>query len=135
MLDHWIYCQEEGTLFAPNGGRVASGASGHGAGRNNPALQQSPNQGPIPQGFYGFGTVEESPPMGPQSFALLPEPGTLTFGRSGFVCHGPIGPEAAEHTCDQHHCCLILPLLTRHNMAHGGESLLKVVACEAVRLL
>jgi hypothetical protein len=54
----WVYSQstDEMTL---DGQHVVTGYSGAGPGRNNPAMQASQGQGPIPQGSYSVGTAHQ----------------------------------------------------------------------------
>jgi hypothetical protein len=53
----YTYSQPTGILTR-NGATAGQGYSGHGAGRNNPAMQAARDMGPIPQGQYKIG-----PPM------------------------------------------------------------------------
>jgi hypothetical protein len=64
------------------------GYSGHGEGKNNPAMQKVPNVGPIPVGKYTIGQPYDSPQTGPFTLPLTPDPENEMFGRSGFKIHG-----------------------------------------------
>jgi hypothetical protein len=70
---------------------VATGYSGAGEGKNNPALQGVVDVGPVPRGDYTIGAPEcvTAPgPHGPYILRLTPAPGTNTHGRDGFLIHG-----------------------------------------------
>jgi len=65
-----------------------TGYSGIGAGLNNPAAQNQPFVGPIPQGSYTVGVPFNSPTMGPITIPLTQAPGNTMFGRGHFYIHG-----------------------------------------------
>lgn len=81
-------------------GRLAGvGHSGRAWGKNKPFdpdarmpdradLTQVRNLGVMPAGWYKLGPVFQHARLGPLTIAITPEPGTQTFGRSGFFCHG-----------------------------------------------
>lgn len=62
--------------------------SGRGDGLNNPAMQYTPDVGPIPQGTYTIGEAFEHPVAGPVCMRLTPDGASRTHGRSGFMLHG-----------------------------------------------
>ena len=83
----WEYRQSTGKLTNDSeAGSVCY--SGHGSGVNNPAMQDAAMVGPIPVGSYTIGAPSTHPKLGPLAMALTPNPGTDTFGRSGFFMHG-----------------------------------------------
>lgn len=55
-------------------------------GVNNPAMQDQPCIGPLPQGVYAIGTPGDH--IGPASMPLTPDPANEMFGRAGFYIHG-----------------------------------------------
>lgn len=88
----WLYKQLTGELvrmsFAMEVSPRYSGYSGHGEGKNNPALQSVAFVGPIPVGTYLISTAFEDPEKGPVVMRLTPMPDTETFGRDAFLMHG-----------------------------------------------
>lgn len=104
----WTYRQTNGILMK-DGEWEATGYSGTGEGRNNPAMQNVPDVGPIPVGQYVIGDAYDDPQgLGPCVMHLDPYPNTNTFGRSLFRIHG----DNSEH--DASHGCVILGPATRH---------------------
>ena len=94
------YEQASGTLWIVNGGHdcpFTQGYSGRGAGRDNPALQDQKNVGPLPQGRYRL-WLRASDHFASPSFALSQEEGE-TFGRSGFWIHGDNQARDASRGC------------------------------------
>jgi hypothetical protein len=65
-----------------------TGYSGHGEGKNNPAMQAVHDVGPIPCGKYLIGTFFDHPEKGPVVARLTPLPETNTFGRTALELHG-----------------------------------------------
>lgn len=107
----WTYNQTTGSLRDPQGQAVASnGYSGNGQGRNNSAMEQTPNVGPIPRGRYRIGHARHSTHTGPVSTDLTPQTGTNTFGRSAFLIHG----DNISHTASNG--CIILPRSVREQI-------------------
>ena len=118
----WGYQQSTGTL-TKDGIFEGTGYSGTGAGRDNPAMQNVPNVGPIPQGSYTIGPeYDEVPGLGPCVMHLDAQPGTETFGRSEFRIHG----NNAEN--DASHGCVILGPALRHLIAADVDKVLVVTA-------
>lgn len=78
---------------------VGTGYSGTGDGRNNPAMQNVPNVGPIPQGTYDIGSGHASPTTGPNTMNLTPQTDTNTYGRDLFRIHGNNATNDASHGC------------------------------------
>lgn len=118
----WTYEQASGRL-SRDGAEVARGYSGHGEGKNNPALEPVANVGPIPRGRYKLGPRFDSQSHGPVCMRLEACQGTETFGRDGFLIHGDSkrAPGTASHGC------IILPRLIREAIAKSGDELLEVV--------
>lgn len=103
--------------------RWALGYSGHGEGKNNPALQETPNVGPIPYGLWRIvGPPFDTPTHGPFVMRLEPCEGTQTFGRDGFLIHGD--SKIAAGTAS--HGCIVLPRATRERIWDSGDHLLTV---------
>ncbi|HLW75686.1 MAG TPA: tlde1 domain-containing protein, partial [Bryobacteraceae bacterium] len=85
----WTYRQSTGEM-SRDGIAAGIGYSGFEAGKNNPAMQEVEETGPIPQGRYTIGEPEdlEGGPHGPFILRLTPDSGNQMFGRSGFLIHG-----------------------------------------------
>jgi hypothetical protein len=66
--------------------------AGMNLGKNNPAMQDVHNVGPLPAGIYTIGQLMIHPPgdplrhLGP-CMSLTPDPANVMFGRSGFFFH------------------------------------------------
>ena len=116
----WIYSQSSGQLTR-DGELIATGYSGAGSGRNNPAEQAVRNVGPIPQGRYLIGPEFDAPVRGPYTMRLSPQ-GQDALGRDGFLIHG----DNAAH--DASTGCVILPCDARREIASSGDRDLLVVA-------
>lgn len=98
----WIYQSSDGALFHDSTENlVCRGYSGHGAGLNNPSMENVPDIGPIPKGLYCISSFFDDAEKGPIVAHLTPWNGTDTFGRSGFMIHGdnPQGNNTASHGC------------------------------------
>ena len=117
----WTYSQGTGNLLDPSGKLVATGYSGHGHGKNNCDLQNVPNVGPIPRGYWILGKPYDSKKVGPYAIPLKPVLETETFGRSAFLVHGDNGQGTASEGC------IIFPRRVRHMMIDSGDKVLKVV--------
>ena len=114
----WQYQQSSGNLTSPDGNVVGQGYSGHGPGVNDPSQQN-------PQGNWTIGAFFDDPGgKGPIVSHLTPEPGTETFGRSGFMIHGD--NSEADHTASEG--CIILVRPYRTMVAASPDHGLVVVA-------
>jgi RHS repeat-associated protein len=91
----WSYVDDQTGAVTP----IGPGYSGNGNGRNNPAMQSTPNVGPTPQGTYNIGAGHYSPNTGPNTMNLTPQPGTDTFGRDLIRIHGNNATNNASHGC------------------------------------
>jgi Protein of unknown function (DUF2778) len=110
----YIYIQLTGE-FLLDGELLATGYSGIGEGKNNPAMEGIVDVGPIPQGSFRITELWNSPTLGPDACQLEPEPGTNTFGRSGFYIHG----DSIQHPGLASHGCIILPPGIRQKLKIG----------------
>lgn len=123
----WTYEQSTGQLFDDGGALIATGYSGFGADKNQPANQSVADLGPIPAGEYSIGNPEcvNAPgPHGPFVLRLTPAPTNNMFGRDGFLIHG----DSVEHPGTASHGCIILPRAIREAIAKSDDSTLSVVA-------
>jgi Protein of unknown function (DUF2778) len=108
------------------------GYSGYEAGRNNPAMENVPDIGPLPRGFYIVTACDptEHPNLAPPIFRLTPD-GWDALGRSGLMIHG----DSIQHPGEASHGCLILGHSLRlavdidvmHARQDGTNSKLQVV--------
>ncbi len=117
------YEQATGKLVDRDADVRGMGYSGHGAGVNNPSMQDIKNVGPIPKGYYSIGPFFDDPEKGPIVCHLLPQPGTETFGRSGFMIHGD--NHAMNHTASEG--CIILIRPVREWLRDSNENVLEVI--------
>jgi hypothetical protein len=120
----WTYAQRSGEL-QQDGENVSTAYSGAGEGKNNPALDNVPNVGPIPRGNWTIvGPPVDTHDHGPYVLRLEPAAETETHGRSGFLIHGDskTNPGTASHGC------IILPRAIREQVWHSGDRELEVVA-------
>ena len=119
----WTYAQKTGEL-QQNEQHVATGYSGTGEGKNNPDMQSVRNVGPIPQGDWTIaGPPVNTAEHGPYVLRLMPNDGTQTFGRSGFLMHGDA--KNAPGTASQG--CVIMPRNVREQVWDSGDRDLQVV--------
>jgi len=118
----WTYSQSTGEL-RHNGALIGTGYSGAGliasSGRNNPAMQSIPNQGPLPSGQYQIGASYSHPQKGPTSMNLAPA-GHNALGRSGFMIHG----NNVQNNASQG--CIILGPTIRQQIASSNDQILVV---------
>jgi hypothetical protein len=100
---------------------VGTGYSGTGDGRNNPAMENVENVGPIPTGEYRIGAVHNHTQLGPTVMNLDPI-GHNAQGRTAFRIHGDnIGNDAS-------HGCVILNRDIRKRVAVSLDRILNVVS-------
>lgn len=92
-------------------------------GKNNPAMQDVPDVGPIPEGLWKIGSAFDSQIHGPVCMRLTPAHGTDTFGRSGFLIHG----DSFEHPGEASEGCIVLGRMLRLAIVGSGDDLLQVV--------
>lgn len=119
----WEYSQSTGQLKR-DGNLISLGYSGFGEGKNNPEMESVPNVGPIPKGLYEISAPYDTTTHGPLVMALVPQEGTNTFGRSGFLMHG----DSIEHPGLASHGCIIVNRVVRVLVGGSGDHWLTV--CE-----
>jgi hypothetical protein len=102
----WRYEQKTGRLLhyendEATAERVAIGYAGAGEGKNNPAMQDVQNVGPLPVGKYTIGEPSDTKTHGPYVLHLTPDPENEMFGRAGFLIHGDsvVQPGTASEGC------------------------------------
>ena len=118
-------CKQSGQLISPDGTVIAVGYSGAPlAGKNNPAMQQVRDVGPIPCGKYSIGAPEYTVDHGPYVLRLTPDPANEMYGRAGFLIHGDsiVAPGNASKGC------VIMPRFARERVFESGDLELEVSA-------
>jgi len=119
----WTYGQKNGGLLQ-DGKPVGTGYSGAGEGKNNPAMENVRNVGPIPCGDWTIiGPPVDTPTHGPFALRLEPAAETETFGRDGFLMHG----DSIKSPGTASQGCIIMPLPVREQVWNSGDRDLKVV--------
>jgi len=83
----FIYEQSTGRLYYGLS-MMGTGYAGAPSGKNNPAMQNVPNVGPLPEGWYTIEPPTNSTHCGQEAFPLRPDAANQMFGRSGFFLHG-----------------------------------------------
>lgn len=118
----WTYHQQTGKLeyCGPLIGVGYSGAPP--LGKNNPAMQDTRDVGPIPRGLYTIGERQDHPRLG-DCFALTPDPGNQMFGRSAFFIHG----DSAAHPGAASEGCIVMARTVRDAIASSVGKRLTVV--------
>jgi hypothetical protein len=126
----WTYVQRTGELW--HGDIVIGrGYSGAGEGKNNPAKEAVHDVGPIPCGKWEIcGPPYDTTKHGPYVLRLEPEPGTITFGRTGFLMHG----DSIERPGTASEGCIIQERRVRSMVWQSGDIMLEVVADLAPKL-
>lgn len=119
----WTYKQSSGELSL-DGQHVANGYSGFGEGKNNPAMQDVPDVGPIPVGQYTIGPSYHDTHHGPVVMHLCQHAQNEMFGRDGFLIHG----DSVEHFGSASHGCIILRRDIREQISASKDRQLTVVA-------
>jgi Protein of unknown function (DUF2778) len=124
----WTYKSGTGELLDPSGNHVETGYAGgdkgaHKEGINNPVYQYTPDIGPLPVGWYTFGTPVEGTHLGPLAIPLTPDVDNDMRGRGDFYCHGDhIGaPGTASDGC------MIFSHATRTLISQSPDHRLQVI--------
>ena len=119
----WIYEQATGKLWR-NGFNVDTGYAGCGDGKNNCAMQDEHNVGPLPVGKYTIEAPHDTKKHGPYAMVLTPDPANKMFGRSGFMIHG----DSMHNPGHASEGCIILAGATRKMIWGSLDHDLEVVA-------
>ncbi len=124
----WIYEQSTGIL-RHNGVVIATGYSGMGADKNQPADESVKNMGPLPEGLYTVGAVMAEGPGGTGKYVLplTPDATDVMFGRGGFYMHG----DSISHPGFASEGCIVMPYAARIAVATSPDKRLQVVAAYA----
>jgi hypothetical protein len=119
------YSQSTGKLTDDNGMLWGVGYSGFGDDKNQPASQEKPGLGPIPQGRWSIGAPHDDAEVGAFAMRLLPGPNTATYGRSAFLIHG----DSIVHPGRASHGCIILARSVRERIDKDNpDRILEVIA-------
>jgi hypothetical protein len=119
----WTFNSDSGTLSHDGAIVTVDAWSGHDEGRNNSALEQHQNLGPIPRGEWEIGDAANTETHGPIVMRLTPAETTNTYGRGGFLIHGASATNPGESSKG----CLILPRTVRAQIAASEDRTLQVV--------
>jgi hypothetical protein len=118
-------------MLGPDGVHMGTGYAGgnlgkNPEGKNNPAMQNLHNIGPLPRGFYTFAPPTENR-VGPFGIPLVPNPYNEMFGRGHFYCHGDLigSPGSGSEGC------IAIARTVRHAMWASDVHRLLVVRGEA----
>jgi hypothetical protein len=117
----WTFVQSNGQLLNSTATLVGIGYAGNGAGKNNPAMQNVHNVGPLPVGIYGVGAPVNHTHLGPNAIPLIPDPANEMFGRSEFYCHAERIQPPPGLASDG--CIVMEPESVRMWLAASGEKL------------
>ena len=125
----WTFEITTGKMFAPDGSLAGTGYAGGNLGTipqaiNNPEYCNISCVGPLPEGFYTFGELQQhNPHLGQYVFPLIPDSDNKMFGRSGFYCHG--GTSGGKQNASEG--CIVIPYVTRQAMHNSPDQRLQVV--------
>ena len=125
------YSQLTGRVYDTNGVLLGVGYAGGDKGNvpegvNNPEMQDVPNVGPLPCGFYVMGTPYDHPVCGPFFIPLTPNPANRMFGRGGFGMHGDLIDAPGQHKASDG--CIIMARDVRETLAAGIDHDLHVIS-------
>jgi hypothetical protein len=119
----WFYRQRTGELL--HGSEIiAHGYAGRGLGKNNPAMQNVHNTGPLPQGSYQIiGPPHPGGHLGPDVMYLAPAPDNVMFDRGGFFIHS----DAIHDPGNASEGCIVVdPPALRWTIWNSGDHYLQV---------
>src|SRR5208282_5209720 len=123
----WTFNNGTGDMFAPALTKIETGYAGGNCGKNpegknNKAYQYTTNVGPLPTGWYTFGTPVEGTRLGRFAIPLTPDATNDMRGRGDFYCHGDTDPSgnASEG-------CIIMSRSTRNAIVNSGDNRLQVI--------
>ncbi len=125
---NWKFVIKTGFLFDPSGKKVWTGYAGgnegkNPEGKNNPAMCNVKDIGPLPPGMYTFGEVVLQSHLGPFAIPLIPDASNDMMGRSGFYCHGDTTPSGNASKG-----CIIAPRFIRDAMLASQYNRIQVIA-------
>lgn len=118
----FTYKISTGEMIDSDGVVIGTGYSGLGDDKNQTSAENVQGQGPIPEGLWHIGFVDEE--KGPLTIHLTPDDTTDTHGRSGFLIHG----DSSQHPGAASHGCIVIGPGVRQEIADSPDKLLQVVA-------
>ena len=115
----WFFDIFPGNIY--HGDVLKGGAySGFGEGKNNPLMQDWPDEGPIPEGHYTVGVIyDHHPQLGDYAIELIPDATNNMYGREGFFWHG----DSRSHPGSASHGCIISSRALRETFVESGDTL------------
>lgn len=128
----WFYVITSGDLYQSSnyGTRdIGRGYSGLDECKNNPAMCDIKDRGPIPEGFYFLGRAVDDPEHGPCAIPLTSSANNQMFNRAGFWIHG----DSKEHPGQASHGCVILDRKIREVIDASDDKRLRVLAFHPTR--
>lgn len=105
MTEFFTYVQRTGIIGFPNPGRRIQGYSGHGEGKNNPAMEAVRAVGPIPAGWWRITRWDDRHGEKGPTVAVLAPVGHDAHGRTDFLVHG----DSASNPGGASLGCIIVP--------------------------
>jgi len=125
-MSAFIYEQANGNLWYGLT-LLGTGYAGAPSGKNHPAMENVPNIGPLPQGWYTIGAPTDSTHCGQEAMPLRPDAANEMFGRAGFFMHG----DDRAHPGDGSDGCIVQARPVRDavvKFVEAGNNRLQVVA-------
>lgn len=119
----WVFKIRTGEMYH-NNTKVATGYSGKGKYKNDPAFTDIPNEGPLPVGNYTIGAPRTSTKTGPYAMDLTPNAANKMNGRSAFQIHG----DSIKNPGTASSGCIIMPRNIRELIWNSGDRDLSVIA-------
>ena len=125
----WTFVITEGKIYDPSGAFLTTAYAGGNLGQNpedvnNPDAEGLANKGPLPEGWYIFGTPLDHSKLGKFAIPLIPDPSNDMKGRSGFFWHGDLIGGAYESGSEG---CIVSAPAPRHTAWASADHRLQVV--------
>jgi hypothetical protein len=118
----WTYTQVNGRIR--RNGITGFGYAGNGVGKNNPAMQNVIDVGPVPCGMYTIQPPVNTDKHGPYVLWLEPDPANEMFGRADFGIHG----DNIERPGTASDGCIIMPRFVREYIWNSSDNRLAVIS-------
>jgi hypothetical protein len=124
----WTFNSSTGDLFAPDLTKVERGYAGGNLGKNpeginNKAYQYTKFIGPLPVGWYTFGTAVEGSHLGPLAIPLTPDAENDMRGRGDFYLHA----DTIGHPRCASEGCIVMSHTTRLLVNQSDDKRLQVI--------
>jgi len=117
----WTYSQTSGILTSPDK-KTWQCYAGNGVAKNNPAMQDQHNHGPLPRGLYKFEKPEQGTHLGPNAIPLTPDAKNQMFGRGSFFVHA----DSIKHPGEASEGCIVAPSAARIAIILSNDKTLQV---------